>query len=171
MNATYASELGTVATSDDKRWHHHRRSRWALSMLYSTRDARASQGKHLECNEGGHGNNPPWCHKGSLPTNTTRELWGHPEYHGKTHLATTIIVAGASIAAMPVRWNKQEDIPWQEASSRSGKIKPLISYKASVGSDKNDQQKQAAKTAQPPWHVEHASRARHSQYAQHRRID
>jgi hypothetical protein len=63
---------------------------------------------------------------------------------------TTIIVAGASIAATTVRRNKQEDIPRQEASSRSGKIKPLISYDASVGIDKNDQQKQAAKTAQPP---------------------
>jgi hypothetical protein len=63
---------------------------------------------------------------------------------------TTIIVAGASIAAMPVRRNKQEDILQQEALSRSRKIKPLISYNASVGIDKNDQQKQAAKTAQPP---------------------
>ena len=47
----------------------------------------------------------------------------------------------ASIAATPVRRNRQEAIPRQEASNRSGKIKPLISYDASVGIDKNDQQK------------------------------
>jgi hypothetical protein len=62
----------------------------------------------------------------------------------------TIIIAGASIAATPVRRNKQEAIPRQEATSRLGKIKPLISYDGSVGINKNDQQKQAAKTAQPP---------------------
>jgi hypothetical protein len=72
------------------------------------------------------------------------------EYHNETHLATTIIVAGVSIAATPVCQNKQEDIPRQEALSRLGKIKPLISYDASVGINKNDQQKQAAKTAQLP---------------------
>jgi hypothetical protein len=55
-----------------------------------------------------------------------------------------------SIAATPVRRNKQKAIPQQEASSRLGKIKPLISYDASVGINKNNQQKQAAKTAQPP---------------------
>jgi hypothetical protein len=62
----------------------------------------------------------------------------------------TIIVAGASIAATPVRRNKQEAIPQQEASSRLGKIKPLISYNASGRINKNGQQKQAAKTAQLP---------------------
>jgi hypothetical protein len=63
---------------------------------------------------------------------------------------TTFIVAGTSIAATPVHRNKQEAIPQQKASSRSSRIKPLISYNASVGINKNDQQKQAAKTAQPP---------------------
>jgi len=80
----------------------------------------------------------------------TRALGERREYHDETHLATTIIVAGASIAATPVRRNRQEAIPRQEASNRSGKIKPLISYDASVGIDKNDQQKQTAQTAQPP---------------------
>ncbi len=72
------------------------------------------------------------------------------EYHNKTHLATMIIITGASIAATTVHRNKEEDISRQEASSRLGKIQPLISYDASVGIDKTDQQKQAAKTAQPP---------------------
>jgi hypothetical protein len=63
---------------------------------------------------------------------------------------TTIIVAGAPIAATPVCQNKQEAFPQQEASGRSSKIMPLISYDVSVGINKNNQQKQAAKTAQPP---------------------
>ena len=41
----------------------------------------------------------------------TRASGERREYHDKTHLATTIIVAGASIVATPVRRNKQEDIP------------------------------------------------------------
>ncbi len=130
--------------SDKRRqaiWHHHRRSRRALLTSFSTRDAKALWGKHLERKEGGHGDNLPWCHKAALLTNTTRASWERCEYNDETHLATTIIVAGASIAATPVRWNKQEDIPQQEALNRSGKIKPLIFYDASIGIDKNDQQK------------------------------
>jgi hypothetical protein len=142
----------------------------AIDVVLNKR-CQSLQGKHLARDEGGHGNNPPRCHKAALPMNTTRASWERCEHHHKTYVAKTIIVAGVSIAATPVRQNKQEDIPWQEASSRSGKIKPLISYDASVGIDKNDQQKQAAKTAQPPWHVEHASCARHSQYAQRRQVN
>ncbi len=171
MNTTLVSELGTVVTSNDKRWHHHRRSGRALLTSFSTRDARASWGKHIEHNKGGHVDNLPWWHKAASPTNMTRASWGHCEYHDETHLAMTIIIAGVSIVATPVRWNKQEDIPWQEALSRSGKIKPLISYDASARTDKNNQQTQTAKTAQPPWHVEHTSGAQHSQYAQRRQVN
>jgi hypothetical protein len=78
----------------------------------------------------------------------TRASWEHREYHNETHLAAT------SIAAMPVHRNKQEDIPWQEALIRSGKIKPLISYDPSVGIDKNDQQKQRSR--HDTWNMRHA---------------
>jgi hypothetical protein len=52
------------------------------------------------------------------------------------------------IAATPVPRNKQEALPRQEDSSRSGKYMPLISYDAIVriNENKNKQQKQA----QPP---------------------
>jgi hypothetical protein len=73
------------------------------------------------------------------------------------------------IAATPVHRNKQEALPWQEASSKLGKYMPLISYDAIVriNESKNKQQKQA----QPPWHVERATRARHLQHEQRKRVD
>jgi hypothetical protein len=58
---------------------------------------------------------------------------------------TTIIVAGASIAATPVRQNKQTGLSRQEASSISSKYMPPISYNAivKIHENKNKQQKQA----------------------------
>ena len=91
----------------------------------------------------------PWTRRGrpwqsaskpqaALPTSATRTSWGPCEHHNNTHLAmtTTIVIAG-SIAATPVCRNKQEALCWQEASSRSGKCMPLISYNASVGINEN----------------------------------
>ena len=60
------------------------------------------------------------------------------------------------IAATPVRRNKQEALPRQEASSRSGKYMPLISYDAIVRINENKNKLQ--KQAQPhdTWNARHA---------------
>ena len=74
----------------------------------------------------------------ALPTSATRMLWGHCEHHNNTHPATTTtIIIAASIAATHVRRDKQEALPQQEASSRSGKCMPLISYDTSIGINEN----------------------------------
>jgi hypothetical protein len=60
------------------------------------------------------------------------------------------------IAATPVRRNKQEALPQQEASSRSGKYMSLIFYDAIVRINKNKNKQQ--KQAQPhdTWNARHA---------------
>ena len=71
-------------------------------------------------------------------TSATRTLWECCEHHNDTHPATTTtIVIAASIAATPVRRDKQEALPRQEALSRSVKCMPLNSYNASIRINEN----------------------------------
>ncbi len=64
--------------------------------------------KPLNCDEEGHGNQPQ-SHKAALPTNATRASWDYREYHINTHPATTIIVTGASFAAMQAQQMQDRD--------------------------------------------------------------
>ena len=120
-------------------WCHHRE---ASKLL---------QNKPLERDE-----KRPWQSdskpQAALPTSATRTLWERREHHNNFHPAmTTTIVISASIAVTPVRQDKQEALPWQEASSRLGKCMPLISYNASVRIKENKNANNNDKTMFKKW--------------------
>ncbi len=107
-----ASELDTVAPSNNRQ-QRHCQSRWARSkpslIAMDTINAiivkrqSAHETSVLLMRQG-----EPWqSHKAALPTNPTKVLWGHREYHYDTHPATAIIVKGASIAATQVQQTQQ----------------------------------------------------------------
>ena len=83
----------------------------------------------------------PWHHSASMPQGSLAD-----ERDKSVVRASLVSRRNASrndnyhrsgvIAANPVRQNKQEALPGQEASSRSGKYMPLISYDASIGINK-----------------------------------
>ncbi len=116
MNTTQASELGTVAPSNNRQ-QCHRQLRWArLKPSLITMDGinaiiMKCQSTHktsillMQWGE-------PWQrHKAASPTNATKGSWEHSEYHNDTHPTTTIIVKGASITAMQARQTQQPGGP------------------------------------------------------------
>ncbi len=76
-----------------------------------------SWSKPLKRNKEGHGNQPQ-SHKAALPTNATKALWGHHEYHEDTHPTTTIIAARASIAATRAQQTKTASFHWSAQEPR-----------------------------------------------------
>ncbi len=102
----------------------------------------------------------PQSHKAALPANATRALWKHCEYHNDTHLATTIIVTGASIA-MTQAWQMQEgdtqcgkpQADWANSCPRS----PATNVGSTIKHTKKTSQAKQKKT-KPSWHKRHASR-------------
>ncbi len=109
---TQALELGTVATSDNRQRHHHQ-SQWAQSKpsLIAIDATNAIIVKRQSTHETSvllMQQGEPWrSHKAALPTNATKALWEHREYHDDTHSTTIIVVKGASIAATQAQQTQQ----------------------------------------------------------------
>ncbi len=113
---TQALELGTVAPSNNRQRCNHQ-SRWARSkpsliamdainaIIVKRQSAHETSVLLMQWGE-------PWqSHKAALPTNATKALWEHCEYHNDTHPATTIIIKGASIAATQAQQTQQTGGP------------------------------------------------------------
>ncbi len=107
-----ASELDTVAPSNNRQ-QRHRHLRWTQSkpsliamdtinaIIVKRQSAHETSVLLMQRGE-------PWrSHKVTLPTNTTKVLWGRCEYHYDTHSTTAIIVKGAPIAATQVQQTQQ----------------------------------------------------------------
>ncbi len=111
-----ASELGTVATRDNRQWRYCQ-SRWAQSKpsLIAMDAIDAIIVKYQSAHEMSvllMQRGEPWqSHKAALPMNATKTLWERREYHDDTHPVTTIIVKGASIAVMQAQRTQQPGGP------------------------------------------------------------
>jgi hypothetical protein len=108
VNTTQASELGTVAPSDNRQ-QRHSQLRWAQSkpsliamdainaIIVKRKSAHKTSILLMRQGE-------PWQnHKAALPMNATKASWERCEYHDNTHPLMTTIIKGASITVMQVQ--------------------------------------------------------------------
>ncbi len=105
----------------------------------------------------------PLSRKAASPTNATRKSWGRHEYHDERRDSSRDddYCHSGVIAATPVPRNKQEALPRQEDSSRSGKYMPLISYDASVGIKKKSKtSSKNNRSRRDTWNARHACNTR-----------
>ncbi len=111
-----ALELGTVMTSNNRQkrhcqlqWVRLKPSLIAMDVINPIIVKRQSAHKTsvLLMGQG----EPWWSHKAALPRNATKASWERCEYHDDTHPAMTIIVKGASIAAMQVGQIQRPGVP------------------------------------------------------------
>ncbi len=136
---TQVLELGTVATSNNRQ-RRHCQSQWAQlkPSLIAVDTIDAIIVKHQSTHkmsfllmQWGE----PWqSHKAALPTNATKASWERCEYHNDTHPVTTIIVEGASIAAMQAHWTQPRTrrSSKRKTSGRLGIFMPQISRNKNV---------------------------------------